>query len=537
MILDIKTLALIQCLIFITQVIVLFVQFKIDKTYRGIGWWVLGTACMSLGVILMPLVTVKSLQILATIANPLVILGQILLYIGVLRFLDKKENRLVVATIFAVFMITYNYYIYVSNDLSARTIIVNSTLAVITLMTAYNLFFNRDRLISVSANFNAIVFSLYGCFFVIRAMITLVMPPMNTYQDQQIILIVAFILPTIFSTLWTFGFIIMLNQRLKTVIQESEEKYRSILNASPDDITITDIAGRIDMVSPASKKMFGYEEDFEGFVGMHIVDFIVPDDVKRAKSNIKLMYQDIHSKPNEYLAVRKDQSTFNIEVNSGFIRNANGKPIKMVFIIRDITERKLTEQRIQKLVQQLELERNTAHQNSITDSLTGLANRRYFDDMLTTEFYRMKRSESNLSLIMLDVDYFKKFNDTYGHLAGDECLRQIGTVLKLIVGRVTDIPARYGGEEFVVILPDTEEKGAIMIAECIRKAVIELAIPHSESDISEWVTVSIGIATVSASSVTSPEQVVTLVDEALYRAKKGGRNQIQENIQRASAGG
>ncbi len=531
MLLDIKTLALIQSLIFITQVIVLFVQFKVDKTYRGIGWWVLGTACMCLGVIFMPLVTVKSLQILASFANPLVVIGQILLYIGILRFLDKEENRFVLGAIFTVFIISYNYYIYVSNDLSARTIIVNSTLAVITLMTAFNLFFKRDRLISVSANFNAIVFSFYGCFFIMRATIALVMPPMHTYQDQQIMLLAGFILPTIFSTLWTFGFIIMLNQRLKIEIQESEDKYRSILNASPDDITITDMNGRIDMVSPASKKMYGYEEAFEGFVGMHIVDFIVPDDVKRAKSNIEQMYQGGHSKPNEYLAVRKDQSTFHIEVNSGYIYNSNGKPIKMVFIIRDITERKLAEYKIQKLVQQLELERNTAHQNSITDSLTGLANRRYFDDMLTTEFYRMKRSESNMSLIMLDVDYFKKFNDTYGHLAGDECLRQIGNVLKLIVGRVTDIAARYGGEEFVVILPDTEENGAIMIAERIRRAVIELAIPHSESDISEWITVSIGVATVSAASVTSPEQVVTLVDEALYRAKKGGRNQIQENIQ------
>jgi len=530
MLLDIKTLALIQCLIFITQVIVLVVQFKVDKTYRGIGWWVLGTVCMSLGVIFMPLVTVKSLQIIASFANPLVIFGQILLYIGVLRFFDKKEKRYVLGAIFTVFIISYNYYIYVSYDLSARTIIVNSTLAVITLMTAYDLFFKRDRLISVSANFNAIVFSLYGCFFIIRAMITLIMPPMNTYQDQQILIIVAFILPTIFSTLWTFGFIIMLNERLKIETQESEEKYRSILNASPDDITITDMAGHINMVSPAAKKMYGYEEDYEGFIGKSIIDFIVPEDIERAKSNIAQMYQGGHSKPNEYLGMRKDNSTFNIEVNSGFIRNSNGNPNQMVFIIRDITERKLADQKIQRLVEQLENERNTAHQNSITDSLTGLANRRYFDDMLTTEFYRMKRSESNLSLIMLDVDYFKKFNDSYGHLAGDECLRQIGNVLKLIVGRVTDIAARYGGEEFVVILPDTEENGAIMIAERIRRAVIELAIPHSESDISEWITVSIGVATVSAASVTSPEQVVTLVDEALYRAKKGGRNQIQEYI-------
>jgi diguanylate cyclase (GGDEF)-like protein/PAS domain S-box-containing protein len=354
--------------------------------------------------------------------------------------------------------------------------------------------------------------------------------PIHTYEDEEIMLIAGFIIPTIISILWTFGFIIMLSQRLNNEIVESEEKYRSILNASPDDITITDLQGHIIMVSPASKNMFGYEEDFEDFVGMHVVDFIVPEDAERARANIGQMYQGGHPKPNEYLGLRKDHSTFHIEVNSGIIHDLNGKPIKMVFVIRDITERKLAEQKIQLLIEQLESERNTAHQNSITDSLTGLANRRFFDDMLATEFYRLKRSGSNLSLIMLDVDYFKNYNDSKGHLAGDDCLKQIANVLKTIVGRNTDIVARFGGEEFVVILPDTESKGAVRLAEQIRKAVIDLAIPHPKSLISEYVTVSIGVASVSADSVTSPEQIVILVDEALYLAKNGGRNQIQEKI-------
>ena len=133
----------------------------------------------------------------------------------------------------------------------------------------------------------------------------------------------------------------------------------------------------------------------------------MPEDHEIAQSNIKLMYHGGSPRPNEYRGVRQDQSIFDIEVNSGFVRNANGQPTNMVFIVRDITERKLAEQKIQDLVKQLEIERNIAQLNSITDSLTGLANRRYFDEALRTEFYRLKRSGSTLSLIMLDVDHFK----------------------------------------------------------------------------------------------------------------------------------
>jgi len=313
-------------------------------------------------------------------------------------------------------------------------------------------------------------------------------------------------------------------KQFEEALIESEEKYRSILNASPDDITITDLDGRILMISPAAKEMFGYESDFDNFMGMKLLDFIIPEDVERAKFNIMQMYEGSKQRPNEYRGVRQDKSIFDIEVNSGFVYNANDIPIKMVFIIRDITERKLIDLKIQELVKQLEIERNTANLNSITDSLTGLANRRHLDEILKTEFFRLSCSKSKLSLIMLDIDYFKKFNDNYGHLAGDDCLKMIASTLKTIVGRSPDIIARYGGEEFIAILPETYENGAEILGERIRKAVEELAIPHFASEISKHVTVSVGIATVYPAELTSPEQALKLVDEALYCAKERGRN-------------
>jgi diguanylate cyclase (GGDEF)-like protein len=128
---------------------------------------------------------------------------------------------------------------------------------------------------------------------------------------------------------------------------------------------------------------------------------------------------------------------------------------------------------------------------------------------------------------MLDVDYFKKFNDLYGHLAGDDCLRQVATVLNDLVGRKPDIVARYGGEEFAVILPETDHNGTAILAERIRKAVEDLAIPHSASECSQYVSVSLGVVTVSASGLSAPEQVVELADKALYYAKQRGRNRFE----------
>lgn len=656
--LDIQTLAFISCLIFLTQSIALFIQFLINRTYRGVGWWLLGSTLWALGVIFMPMVAIKRLELFARVANPLIVLGLIFLYVGIIKFLNEKENRGVLFLIFIGFLLPYYYFMFVYNDISSRTFVGTIVLALLSFMTAFKLFIKKDRLISGSASFTAIIFLTYGLFSIARTIVVIFSPPIQAYSDQQLIVELSFIIPIITSLLWTFGFIIMLNQRLNAenreekeklqlifntspdaaiishltdgfivdvnagfllmsgyaraelignttininvwhkledresfvreikekgacenmefvfqrkdgslltgnissriiaiqstpciisiihdiskrkqaeeTVQESEELYRSILNASPDDITITDLKGCVLVVSPAAKKMFGYDPESDSFIGSHLLDYIVPEDRDRARSNIINIFKGAPMGPNEYHGVRKDQSIFDIEVNSGLIRGANGQPVKLVFIVRDITGRKQAEQQIQQLIQQLMIEKKAAQLNANTDSLTGLANRRYFDEVLSTEFRRLKRSGAPLSLIMLDVDRFKSFNDSYGHLAGDDCLRQIGAALETFVGRVTDLAARYGGEEFVVILTETDQCGAATLAERIRKAIESLAIPHPGSDIAEYVTVSIGVVTAHTARLTSPEQVVALADDALYCAKKGGRNRISTTAENA----
>jgi diguanylate cyclase (GGDEF)-like protein len=176
----------------------------------------------------------------------------------------------------------------------------------------------------------------------------------------------------------------------------------------------------------------------------------------------------------------------------------------------------------------IELQRARNHLKclAITDGLTELANRRHFDEVLQNELNRQARLHHPLSLIMLDVDFFKRFNDNYGHVIGDNCLKKIAQTLKNSLHRTTDFVARYGGEEFVCILPNIGQADAVMIAERIRTNIENLNIPHQCSSAANYVTASLGVFTVPALCRISPCELISQADAQLYRAKENGRNQI-----------
>ena len=163
---------------------------------------------------------------------------------------------------------------------------------------------------------------------------------------------------------------------------------------------------------------------------------------------------------------------------------------------------------------------------AVRDGLTGLFNRRYFDQVLKNEWMRLQRTNQPLSLILSDIDYFKKYNDSYGHLAGDECLKQVAEGIKNAVQRVSDVAARYGGEEFAVILPNTDSDGAKAIAQAIKDRILESAIPHKSSDVKKIVTMSLGIATVIPTDSSDTDDFIVQADDALYKSKENGRNRI-----------
>lgn len=164
---------------------------------------------------------------------------------------------------------------------------------------------------------------------------------------------------------------------------------------------------------------------------------------------------------------------------------------------------------------------------SLKDPLTGLWNRRHYDDTMQMEWNRSLRHKSPISLMILDIDYFKAYNDCYGHMAGDECLIKIAETTKNFFKRASDLVVRYGGEEFVVIMPGLEKDDAVQRALLLRKAIEELNVPHKCSPISPWVTVSIGISSTIPNKNSSPEELFLTVDKALYQAKAAGRNQVK----------
>ena len=166
---------------------------------------------------------------------------------------------------------------------------------------------------------------------------------------------------------------------------------------------------------------------------------------------------------------------------------------------------------------------------STVDSLTNLANRRYFDDALQRELLRAQRNKMPISLILMDIDFFKQYNDEYGHVAGDNCLRLISTVLQENVKRPGDMAARYGGEEFCIIMPETDQMGALKLAEQIKVEVEALKIPHAKSMITTHVTVSIGTATTIPGLQMTTNMLINAADKALYTAKKDGRNTIRSS--------
>lgn len=162
------------------------------------------------------------------------------------------------------------------------------------------------------------------------------------------------------------------------------------------------------------------------------------------------------------------------------------------------------------------------------DALTGLANRRHFDDVLNREVLRAERERHPLSLIMIDIDYFKVFNDSYGHQAGDECLRQVSDVLRSALKRPADLATRYGGEEFAVILPYADRDSGEVVAEKIRVAILSRAIPHDGSQIDgiAYVTISTGVATFAGDERGTSEEIIGAADDRLYQAKDEGRNRV-----------
>ncbi|WP_394788062.1 diguanylate cyclase domain-containing protein [Rhodoferax sp.] len=198
----------------------------------------------------------------------------------------------------------------------------------------------------------------------------------------------------------------------------------------------------------------------------------------------------------------------------------NGEVEALVGFMFDISERKKTEEKLITLQKELE-------ELSFKDGLTGIANRRLFDSIIDIEWTNARRNHQPLSVVMLDIDYFKQYNDHYGHLMGDDTLRQVAQTLAAAATRARDFVGRYGGEEFILVLPETDAKSAEKIAERCRSMIAQLQIPHAGSSISPFLTACLGVATAMPALDSDMTAFIDSVDKLLYVAKQNGRNRVE----------
>ncbi|MDX2232820.1 MAG: diguanylate cyclase [Leptolyngbyaceae cyanobacterium bins.349] len=309
--------------------------------------------------------------------------------------------------------------------------------------------------------------------------------------------------------------IALTNARLYRDLTRTEEKYRSIFENAIEGIFQCTPEGRYISANAALARIYGYATPAALMAEMvHHPDQLYVDPAQWAELQQRLA-QETFVTQYEIQVYRYDGKPIWISKNIRALYNEMGELQGYEGFVQDITNRKQAE-----ILQQRNLE---LHRLAMLDGLTQIPNRRQFDEILEQEWKRSQREQLSLSLLMCDVDFFKRYNDTYGHQAGDECLQTVAQTLQRSLKRPADVCARYGGEEFVILLPNTALDGAMHVANLIHQDLAHLHLPHTQSQY-QRITLSIGIAAVIPRAERSRSDIIHQADQALYAAKSQGRN-------------
>lgn len=293
---------------------------------------------------------------------------------------------------------------------------------------------------------------------------------------------------------------------------ESEIRYQSLIGLSPQPIVVQ-VGGVMVYHNASAMQMLGFTSDSD-INGRPFHEFVCEADREMVRERLEHIARcGGRSDPLEcsIVAAGNPPTVRNVELHIGCILYDDEIGIQMA--IQDITVHKQMQEKLLQLSQ--------------ADGLTGLANRRALDEAIAREWSRASRDEQPLSFLLFDLDQFKGFNDEYGHLAGDECLKQAARVLKAAAARPGDLAARYGGEEFVLLLPGTNSKGAQHIAQTVIDGIAALKIPHARNRDRSYATISCGVATSSSPACHTADGLIHLADSALYIAKRAGGHQYR----------
>jgi diguanylate cyclase (GGDEF)-like protein/PAS domain S-box-containing protein len=310
-----------------------------------------------------------------------------------------------------------------------------------------------------------------------------------------------------------------INERKATEqkLHEIVALHKLVTENSRDIIILADFNGRRSYVSAAAESMGGWTR--EELLEQGSFGLVHPEDLAKAEAAVNELRSGAEGTMIECRAQKKDGEYIWVEANLHIVRDpATGAPSGILNILRDINERKQAEQKLQEAYSVVEA-------LAVTDALTGLANRRRFDQYIAGEWRRGIRDGKPLSMLLIDADFFKSYNDAYGHLRGDSCLKQIAESCQDVVARPGDLVARFGGEEFAIVLPNTSKEGAVQVANEVCLALRGRQLPHN-GNLPGIVTISVGCATMVPQFEKHVHDLIEMADQALYRAKKNGRNQV-----------
>ncbi|WP_317203943.1 diguanylate cyclase [Janthinobacterium sp.] len=294
--------------------------------------------------------------------------------------------------------------------------------------------------------------------------------------------------------------------------QEQAERLRSVVDNMAEGLLIIEADGRIQFTNPACDRYLGYPAN--ELAGRPIGELLTPLVAQEYLDYFALYAANpdtAHKHGTREVTLRHRSGatlSMDLTLTPMYLR----QPL-YIGLLHDITHHKQSEDALQRA--------------AYIDPLTQIANRRHFDNFLEKEWQRAVRSGAPLSLVVLDVDHFKLYNDSLGHPAGDQCLHTVAQALAAHACRSTDLAARYGGEEFVLLFAETDAAAALLLAETLRQHVEMLCLPHPRSPTSAWITVSVGVATIHPHQLDDSEALFVAADRAMYAAKEGGRNQVR----------
>jgi diguanylate cyclase (GGDEF)-like protein len=301
--------------------------------------------------------------------------------------------------------------------------------------------------------------------------------------------------------------------------ESSDIKFISAVNLA----SLCNILSKSTLVHAVEDTKITHQENIEILSERKIRAFLILPIWRNQSFNYH--YEDLTLSPREQSSQKTDEGIWGMLVAYNYNTPRRWQEGEINFLQRLTTQVTIAIQQSE-LCCQLQAANQKLQQLAILDGLTGVANRRYFDLVLNKEWQRLTREQQPLSLILCDIDYFKAYNDTYGHQAGDLCLQKVARVLQNATKRPADLVARYGGEEFAVILPNTNSYGALFIAQKISESLAHKKLKHRQSQVSKYVTFSMGVITQIPNAQNTVKNLIEMADQALYQAKKQGRDRI-----------